>query len=84
MRKVIPMGICKVVKNFVVYGGVSVVCLYTLASCEPRKKDVPQSPLEKAADQGLKCVQDGLHYTGHAVEWLEGRAKKAREYLGGR
>lgn len=78
------MGICKVVKNFIVYGGISVVCLYAMASCEPRKKDVPQSPLEKAADQGLKVVQDGLHYAGHGVDFLEERVKKCRDYLGGK
>jgi len=78
------MGFCKVARNFIVYGGITIVGLYAMASCSPRAPNVPQSPLEKAADEGLKVVGDGLHYTRHGVEWLEERVKRGREYLGGK
>jgi hypothetical protein len=78
------MGICKVVKNFIVYGGITVIGLYAMASCAPRAPNIPQSPLEKAADEGLRVTQEGLRWTHKGVEFLEDQVKKGREYLGGK
>jgi hypothetical protein len=73
------MGICKLVKNIAVYGGITVAGLYTLASCETKKQ--PPSSLERAAETGLKLTQDTLHYTTRGLEWLEDRVKEKRDYL---
>ncbi len=73
------MGIGKMIRNFAVYGTITVGSLYALSSCENRYDRKPD--INRMADKGLECTQKAIRLTEYGLDTLDQKIEQHRDYL---
>jgi hypothetical protein len=74
------MGICKHVRNLVVYGAITIGGLYAFTSCTAPSTPM-NSRLEEMTYRGLQVTEDTLKFTKYELENLEEMVRDARKSM---